>query len=628
MLTGGLVLAAPVPVWAAVPTLNVEDPGMTDLLLIGPDAYRSGHLGTRLAKGDFNGDGIDDLALSGPSMNSPTGVVRAGRVYLLFGGIGVRNLPAELNTQDGFADVAMHGGQEKERVGELLAGGDLNADGYDDLVMVGQNNPPYNEGTTGIARMYVVYGRAEFPSQMALANEADVVIERSRAPGVAGTWPTMQVSALALGDVNGDQVDDLVFSDKVNNLFVIKYGQSGNWAREQDIAVTADVVLRHSGADNLLSTAYFPLYSQQEIAGVAVGDWNNDGLGDLALGVPNESANGLANAGRVYVLHGRADFPAEISLDQAADSIITGACVKDKVGGPLASGDVNADRRDDLLIGAPFSQRCLSNSTGLGKVQVLYGRTGGLGASRDLANQADVTLSVSGDGDPDSGSLARIGFKTGYALLAEDVDGDRVDDIVISTPAAFLNRGENGWVHVVRGRRDLGDTYLLDQQADLWVLTPEPTGPRLIAGRLGESVAVLDLNLDGKPDLVMGAPEGLAADGGFVPILYNPFAKTATLAAVGTLNPADLSLNLAQVNAGTLGSLQVTLRFTPEGLFELAGYQPVPADTHAQPANFDAASGVVSIPAVQFGGLRVKNVTLQWYPHPTRLLFQITGYEI
>lgn len=185
----------------------------------------------------------------------------------------------------------------------------------------------------------------------------------------------------------------------------------------------------------------------------------------------------------------------------------------------IASGDVNGDGYADLdlAIGQPRSQRCIVNSTDLGQVQVVFGGAS-LAAEMDLFEGADVTLHLSGDGSPES--VGRVGFKTGQSLLMADHNGDGQGDLLIASPGAFHSNGQNGWVHVVHGGGALQSEYELDQDADLWYVTPEPVGPRLVSGRMGEALAVGDLNADGGPDLIMGAPKGLGENAGFVPMIF------------------------------------------------------------------------------------------------------------
>jgi hypothetical protein len=516
------------PQAGAITTIDIADSGATDVLFTGATAYVAGHLGASMASGDFNGDDLTDLAIGAPGMNSPQGIVRAGNVYLYFGSTGMNGLPAEVTTQDGLYGAMLYGELDKERAGDLLARGDFNGDGSDDLVIVGQNGVD-NAGSVEVTRIWVLYGRPGLAGTLALATTADVLIQR--ASRVSTSWPSFQVGAIAGGDLNGDGMDDLILSDKVNNEFRVLLGKAQKWPAAIDLETGTDVALWHSQDTNLYSTNYFPLYGQEEIPGVAAGDLNGDGIDDLAVGVPNETVGGLTNAGRVYVVYGGAGFVngAEIAVDQQANVVLTGGCLKDKAGGPLAIGRLNGDGVGDLVIGQPRSQRCTTNSTDLGRVQVVFG--GGLPAAVNLFTDADATFNLSGDGSP--GSVGRIGFKTGQVVQVADLNDDRNGDLLISSPGAFHTNGANGWVHVVYGGPALGGNYLLDQDADLWFETPEPVGPRLVAGRMGESLAVGDFNDDGLPDLALGAPLGMAEDGGFVPLIFDPGIPEASSACSG-----------------------------------------------------------------------------------------------
>lgn len=58
----------------AINVINVEDPGITDVLFRGTNVVRDGHAGKSLASGDFDGDGVMDMAIGAPGMSSPRGV--------------------------------------------------------------------------------------------------------------------------------------------------------------------------------------------------------------------------------------------------------------------------------------------------------------------------------------------------------------------------------------------------------------------------------------------------------------------------------------------------------------------------------------------------------------------------
>jgi len=510
----------------AINVINVEDPGITDVLFRGTNVVRDGHAGKSLASGDFDGDGIMDMAIGAPGMSSPRGVARAGNIFIYYGGSnsGVGALPNEVpmeTTPSGDEDAMLYGALEKEAAGDFMTSGDFNNDGRDDLVIVAQRGLDAI-GTVAITKVYVVYGSdTRLSGQLALSSTAETIMQRT-----SSSDPTFQVSALTTGNLMSDGADELVFSDTRNNTFYVIAGKNGQkWINLFNLDVNSTITLTHSLDTNpLLSSAYFPLYNQVEIAGVAIGDFNGDSTNDLALGVPNETVDSITNAGQVYVIYGDNPglVPGALTLNTIADVKIFGGKTKDKIGGPLTMGDFNDDNIPDLMIGEPQSQRGILNATGLGQVQVVYG-SATPSTPVDLFDQADITLHLSGNGG--SNDVGRIGFETGKVLLADDVNGDDISDMVISTPDAFLDNSKNGWVHVVYGGGGLKADYALDIDADTWFLTSEPTGPGLVAGEMGDALAAGDFDDDGKPDLALGAPKGLGSNGGWVALLSNSSSK-------------------------------------------------------------------------------------------------------
>ncbi|WP_419622659.1 integrin alpha [Thiolapillus sp.] len=70
----------------AVSSVSIGDPGITDTLFTGTAAYQGGKLGASVASGDFNGDGVRDLAMGAPGMQSPRGTGKEGLVFIYYGG--------------------------------------------------------------------------------------------------------------------------------------------------------------------------------------------------------------------------------------------------------------------------------------------------------------------------------------------------------------------------------------------------------------------------------------------------------------------------------------------------------------------------------------------------------------
>ena len=84
---------------------------------------------------------------------------------------------------------------------------------------------------------------------------------------------------------------------------------------------------------------------------VASGDFNGDGLTDLAVGAPKEDVGIIANSGAVFIYRGT-EFglaPWKVLTQEGLGSNEIG----DQFGFSLAAGDFNGDGKDDLAVGAP-----------------------------------------------------------------------------------------------------------------------------------------------------------------------------------------------------------------------------------------------------------------------------------
>ena len=106
------------------------------------------HFGKELVRGDFNGDGLIDLAVGVPNNRTGTTVPGATFVYLNDGDLELTELTEAL------ADFTIRG-IEDTGFGSVLASGDINGDGFDDLFI----SSPLSSGTgTDAGEVNVFYG--------------------------------------------------------------------------------------------------------------------------------------------------------------------------------------------------------------------------------------------------------------------------------------------------------------------------------------------------------------------------------------------------------------------------------------------------------------------------------------
>ncbi len=606
----------------AMTELQIEDVGVIDSRLNDTAALADfARLGTDLMTADVNGDGTTDLIVSSPGSSSARGIAKAGRVYIFFGGSTVQGLARLVNLpDDGAADVTLSGTEEFERIGELMHSGDLNGDNITDLVIVAQRNTSVNDGRDE-TRIYIVFGRQNFDAQMELKPDADVTLQRAGLPDASGgnSRFVFHVCGLAVGDLNGDKIDDLAICDDENKVIQVVYGQS-TWPAEIALETDVNVQIGSDGGD------LFTTVGVSKKQGMLLEDLNGDGIDDLTLGLKEyDLSSSLEDVGGIFVFYGKSGFPAAPSLADA-DIVLTGALNRDQMGGTLAVGDIDGDGKKDLIIGAPESSKGVSGVTGAGRVQVVKS-IATRGNSFDLFSDADVTLAM-------SSALENTGFKTGDALLVHDMNGDGMDDIIIGTPNAFIKAppgGTNGWVNVVYGKSDLSGNIMLDTDADFFILAPLPTST-LAGGRFGAALAAGDIDGDGNMDLIASAPLGtsLKPEGGFgiaggwVALLNNLQAKGMGVA--GTLS-LDGLLSLP-ILSGVPNSeaLSISMQFNfNTGLFDVvdlalsnatgvsfSSYDPdtgaidIPVLSVPDIGLFAVKLGVVSVSPLQFGILAVE----------------------
>ncbi len=330
--------------------------------------------------GDVNADGFDDILIGARSTD--TAGTQAGRAYVFLGPLegshtaldadaiisgddfdelGWSVAPAGDVNGDGFDDIligawmadlvgeahlflgpmsgllsiadaeaTVSGVLFSEELGFDVAAGDLNDDGVPDLIL-GAPRPPLNGNDTG--RTYVFFGPV---SGTMGALEADAIVFGEALNDELGT-------SVASGDVNGDGAADLIvgahqlFVNNAQGKAYVFYGPlSGSI-----LAAEADAIL--VGEDFPVENGLFG----ESVA--AVGDTNGDGFDDVLVAAPFAEADGV-RSGRTYLFLG----PLFGTIPAAdADRIVTGTEF-DLLGTSVASaGDLNSDGLADLLAGAP-----------------------------------------------------------------------------------------------------------------------------------------------------------------------------------------------------------------------------------------------------------------------------------
>ena len=314
----------------------------------------------------------------------------------------------------------------------------------------------------------------------------------------------------------------------------------------------------------------------------AIGDVNDDGIGDFALGAPLADVAGT-DAGRVYVFYGGWPLPA------TADLILEGRTGGEHFGHALAAaGDLNGDNHDDLIVGAPWY-----NGVGIeaGAAYVYYGSPSGLATTPGLTLTGTLAYerfgwSVAGAGNmlggpavgvvvgaPSNGTGALTREGTAYVFegsTSPNPGPNTTADLTLTSSATSTADNEFGYA-VANAGRWTGDGYddlvvgaPYDNttgsdagRAEIFFggANPDAVADRYVNGAasgdwLGFSVAGAgDVVGSGAQDVVLGGPHavaGLGSEAGLA-VLY---AGGSGSANAGSLPQVTRDLLVAGTAAG------------------------------------------------------------------------------
>jgi len=341
------------------------------------------------------------------------------------------------------ADIVRTSGQSGAEFGTRIANaGDVNNDGVDDLV-VGAYRFDSN-GLTDNGAAFVYLGPDFTTSTFLSVNQAGAGF----GAGVGGA-----------GDVNLDGFDDVVIgapgfdgtAGTNSGAAYVYFGGVGTFDATADATIQGPASSANMGA-----------------AVRGVGDVNNDGIDDLAVGVPRYNPGGRPDQGGAFIYYGASNF------NTTADAVLAINDLSVNSGNALASGDVNGDAINDVIVGSTGYESS-ANFINEGAAVVYFGGV--------------VTIDTTPDAILRSGQVGATG---GASVAVGDFNGDGIGDVLSGAPLSSAATTEAGMVQVW-----FGNTGSFDTLVDVTLFGTD------MVEDFGRSVATLpDINDDGREEIV------------------------------------------------------------------------------------------------------------------------------
>lgn len=402
--------------------------------------------------------------------------------------LSILTLPAEAAPINGSIDLAsasvtLEGGMTSatsgDQLGKAIASGDINGDGYQDIVL----------GATGMDMVHVFFGPLTDPYD----NVAHADVSFQGEEKGEGGW------SVAVGDLNDDGRDDLIVGEPSaldgGGLVTVLAGPlSGGWYD----ARSPEVLVSFMGFDKSIEP--FDWYAGWSLA---VGDLDGDQSDDLIVGACGASdIDGddwpRASGGAFFVSQRDMAYGTTMSLYDATTQIWGFG----GTGCSLDTGDTNGDGYDDLLIGSRIAGSSTASLTGA--ATLVEGRESWPTEIR-LANYAPTSLTLRSH--PDIYTLLDVSTKqtTGDSVAILDLNGDDYGDIVTGGAAS-------------EGSSTLGKVWVVYGAPDATGIDANSSLPQVAAASFGGTISAWvgidvdsagDLDGDGSEDLLIGSNKSL-----------------------------------------------------------------------------------------------------------------------
>ena len=472
-----------------------------------------------MVAGDFNKDGIADLAIGGPDTDytppgspSPPNRSNTGAVYITFGRSPFIT-PSTFDTNiagQNQPDIKIYGASNNDNVGFALAVGDINADGNDDLLIGAPNvDSPGATPRADVGAVYIMLGAPQLTPKtidLAVANSINIAIFGEKTGDKFG-------SSIATGEIGGTgtSVDMLIGApgskgpadDRTDGgaAYWLYAGSSYTPVPPTTTRVQDLTVIPANGR-------IFGATGSKLGSSVAIADINATAPGDLIVGAPSANRpdpNSAVNTGAVFVAFGGDNLlptpPATAkTFDLAVPAqnpnlAIYGTDEGDQLGAAIAASDVTGDQIADLVMGAPEADGPSNARSNSGETYLLQGTNGLTTTTRINITLANVGLTIFGGVAND-----HLGTSVAIGRLNSTGNIDGLSELLVGAPGASSNKGAVSAFYGGPSLTVLASRDLALGQDDLRVIG------QTAGDELGSSMTTLDFDNNRGGDLAVGAP--------------------------------------------------------------------------------------------------------------------------
>jgi len=466
------------------------------------------YLGTSLAKGDFNHDGLDDLVMGAPGYAMP-GQPQRGAVHLVYGRQAIIG-HERVDLSERSADLTLVGPADYGRFGWSLAVVDLNADGFDDLAVsaptAGSGDAPYQ------GKVFVYYG--DSLGKGLLTDPAMVITAKEDYTNLG--W------SLASGDCDGDGHGDLITASP--------FAGAGGEQRGLVAVFVSSHDMPHE-AQTSLDDAQWVAFGEHDYDWfgyhVACADMKDEGR-FILVGAPSANRDTLQSTGTLY------------GFDISGTSLENGSALPrfsiagisefDKTASCFSFGDPFGTGQSVLAVSSP-TQRANNNIQAGSVVLVPLDALQG-----EMRLDSVPRLAAFLGTEP----FARLGCQTGFT----DFNNDGIDDLWVTEPYRTTDAGvEAGVAYLWLGGSSF-PTGSVANSAESAFWNINGLEPQTL---FGSAIAFPDFNGDGSMDVAMSAPRASSAarSSGVVHLVITPAPTPVTLSpnrvTVGTHQTCSLS---------------------------------------------------------------------------------------